>query len=158
MYFCTYLNLCFCHVFLTNKAFVTFQEFKNNQECKPKTNFHYHNFWWMIKFVFCYVLKSEIYVIHKKRSSILREKRIRNPPISSIQVWEMLQKHIHVPKPTMIDVSEILLGFNLFLAAFIWLMYTVLNPYHRCKISRIPHCCLIDCSQNSHFSFLYSHS
>ena len=98
MYFCTYLNLCFCHVFLTNKAFVTFQEFKNNQECKPKTNFHYHNFWWMIKFVFCYVLKSEIYVIHKKRSSILREKRIRNPPISSIQVWEMLQKHIHVPK------------------------------------------------------------
>ena len=38
----------FCHIFVTNTAFVTFQEFENNQGYKPKHNLiviEYHNFW-----------------------------------------------------------------------------------------------------------------
>ena len=48
-------NSSFCHVFVTNAALVTFQEFENNQEYMLKHNFiiiEYHNFWWMIKLGF----------------------------------------------------------------------------------------------------------
>ena len=41
-------NSSFCHVFVINTAFVTFQGFENNPEYKPKHNFSiikYHNFW-----------------------------------------------------------------------------------------------------------------
>ena len=42
------MNSSFCHVFLTNTAFVTFQDIENNQGYKPNYNFiiiEYHNFW-----------------------------------------------------------------------------------------------------------------
>ena len=48
-------NSSFCHVFITNTASVTFQEFENNQEYKLKHNLiltEYHNFWCMIKLFF----------------------------------------------------------------------------------------------------------
>ena len=37
--FCTFVHITkssFCHVFVTNTAFVTFQDIENNQEYKPK--------------------------------------------------------------------------------------------------------------------------
>ena len=40
--FCIFVHITkssFCHVFVTNTAFVTFQDIENNQEYKPKQNF-----------------------------------------------------------------------------------------------------------------------
>ena len=40
--FCIFVHITksnFCHVFITNTAFVTFQDIEHNQEYKPKHNF-----------------------------------------------------------------------------------------------------------------------
>ena len=40
--FCIFVHITkssFCHVFVTNTAFVTFQDIEHNQEYKPKHNF-----------------------------------------------------------------------------------------------------------------------
>ena len=46
-------NSSFCHVFVTNTAFLTFQDIENNQEYKTKTQFHYY---WIVQFLLMIIL------------------------------------------------------------------------------------------------------